>query len=121
MDYIKHTSLAYNTRMVIIETSVFTRLIRELMDDDNYRELQEALVQQPDAGDLIKGSGGLRKVRWKLEGRGKRGGVRIIYYWMTADDQLWMLYGYAKPSQEDLTKEQLKVLREIVERWKNER
>ena len=121
MDYTEHTSLAYNARMVIIETTVFTRLIRELMDDDNYRELQETLVQQPDAGDLIPGSGGLRKVRWKLEGKGKRGGVRIIYYWMTADDQLWMGYGYAKASQEELTKAQLKTLRDIVERWKNER
>ena len=120
MDYTNHTSLAYNARMVIIETAVFTRLIRDLMDDDNYRQLQAALVQQPDAGDLIPGSGGLRKVRWKLEGKGKRGGVRIIYYWMTADDQLWMLYGYAKASQEDLTKAQQKALREVVERWKNE-
>lgn len=107
--------------MVIIETSAFTRLIRELMDDDQYRELQEALVRRPDAGDLIPGSGGLRKVRWKLDGKGKSGGVRIIYYWMTADDQLWMLYGYAKAGKEDLTKEQLKTLRKIVERWKNER
>lgn len=104
--------------MVIIETSVFTRLIRELIDDEQYRELQEALVRRPDAGDLIPGSGGLRKVRWKLDGKGKRGGVRIIYYWMTADDQLWMLYGYAKAGREDLTKAQLKTLREIVERWK---
>lgn len=104
--------------MVIIETSVFTRLIQELMDDDNYRELQEALVQKPDAGDLITGSGGLRKVRWKIEGKGKRGGVRIIYYWMTANDQIWMLYGYAKAKKEDLTKQQLLTLREIVEGWK---
>lgn len=113
--------MAYNARMVIIETSVFTRLIRELMDDDNYREFQDTLIQKPDAGDLIPGSGGLRKIRWKVEGKGKRGGVRIIYYWMTADDQLWMLYGYAKASREDLTKVQLKALREIVERWKHER
>ena len=104
--------------MVIIETSVFTRIIRELMDDDQYRDLQEALVRRPDTGGLIPGSGGLRKVRWKLDGKGKRGGVRIIYYWMTADDQLWMLYGYAKTGQEDLTKEQLKALRKIFERWK---
>lgn len=106
--------------MVIVETSVFTRLIVELMDDDNYAELQAALVQRPDLGDLIVGSGGLRKARWKVEGKGKRGGVRIIYYWMTANDQLWMLYGYTKSSKEDLTKQQLNTLRDIVERWKNE-
>lgn len=104
--------------MVIIETYVFTRLIKELMDDENYAQLQEMLVQQPDKGDVIRGSGGLRKVRWKVEGQGKRGGVRIIYYWVTVDDQIWMLYGYGKTSQEDLTKEQLKTLREIVTRWK---
>ena len=107
--------------MVVIETAVFTQVIRELMDDDHYRELQEVLVQRPDAGDLIPGSGGLRKVRWRMAGKGKRGGVRIIYYWKTADDQLWMLYGYAKAGKDDLTKRQLKTLRGIVERWKNER
>ncbi len=79
------------------------------------------LAQQPDKGDVIRGSGGLRKVRWKVEGKGKCGGVRIIYYWVSADDQIWMLYGYAKTSQEDLSKEQLKALREIVTRWKHER
>ena len=121
MDYTNTTPLAYNVQMVIIETTVFTRLIRKLMDDDNYTELQETLIQKPNAGDLIPGSGGLRKVRWKVEGKGKRGGVRIIYYWMTSDEQLWMLYGYAKTKKEDLTKEQLKILRDIVERWKNER
>jgi len=110
--------MAYNARMVIIETSVFTRLIQELMDDESYRELQEALVLKPDAGDLIPGSGGLRKVRWKVEGKGKRGGVRIIYYWRTADDQLWMIYGYAKAKKEELSKTQLKALRDIVEGWK---
>jgi len=104
--------------MVIIETSIFTRLIKELMDDNSYRDFQELLVQQPDAGDLIPGSGGLRKIRWKIEGGGKRGGLRIIYYWMAADGQLWMLFGYAKASKEDLTKTQLKSLRDIVERWK---
>lgn len=104
--------------MVIIETSVFTRLIQELLDDDSYNELQKVLIQKPDTGDLIPGSGGLRKIRWKSDGKGKRGGIRIIYYWQTADDQLWMLYGYAKSSKEDLTKAQLKTLRDIIERWK---
>jgi len=105
--------------MVIIETSIFTRLIRELMDDDNYSELQQTLVQKPDVGNLIPGSGGLRKVRWKIEGKGKRGGVRIIYYWQTVDDQIWMLYGYAKASKNDLTKDQLKTLSNIIGRWKS--
>jgi hypothetical protein len=89
------------------------------MDDDNYAELQQTLVQKPNVGNLIPGSGGLRKVRWKIEGKGKRGGVRIIYYWQTVDDQIWMLYGYAKASKNDLTKDQLKTLSNIIGRWKS--
>ena len=87
------------------------------MDDDHYRELQELLIENPEIGDLIQGSGGLRKIRWKLTGRGKRGGVRVIYYWAVSVDQIRMLYVYSKSDQENLTKDQLKVLRQIVERW----
>jgi len=103
--------------MVIIETSVFTKLINDLMSDDEYKEFQEALVNRPDMGDLIQGGGGLRKVRWKLEGRGKSGGVRVIYYWVSHDDQLRMLFVYPKGKRENLTQDQLAVLKKIVERW----
>ncbi|MEJ2419508.1 MAG: type II toxin-antitoxin system RelE/ParE family toxin [Exilibacterium sp.] len=106
--------------MVVIETSIFTRRIKELMSDDEYKLLQESLVNRPDLGAVIQGTGGLRKVRWKLEGRGKSGGVRAIYYWMTEDEQLYMLYVYPKSEQEDLTPEQKKTLKTIVERWSNE-
>lgn len=107
--------------MIIIETNVFTRLIKELMSDDEYKELQEALVYRPDMGVIIQGTGGLRKVRWKLEGKGKSGGVRAIYYWMTEDEQIYMLYVYPKSEQEDLTPEQKKALKTIVERWSDEK
>ncbi len=103
--------------MVIIETKVFTKIINTLMSDDQYREMQEALTENPEIGDLIQGSGGLRKVRWKLPGGGKRGGARIIYYWAVSDDQIYMLYGYAKNDQADLTKDQLKLLKQIVKKW----
>ena len=103
--------------MIIIETSVFSRLIQELMSGDEYRSLQEALITRPESGDLIKGSNGLRKIRWKLEGQGKRGGVRVIYYWVTADDQIRMLYVYRKSKQADLTQEQIAMLKSIVEKW----
>ena len=103
--------------MIIVETTVFTKFIGQLMDDDHYRELQELLIENPEIGDLIQGSGGLRKIRWKLTGRGKRGGVRVIYYWAVSVDQIRMLYVYSKSDQENLTKDQLKVLRQIVERW----
>jgi len=110
--------LAYNIKnMVIIETSIFSRLIQDMMSDDDYRLLQEALITRPDAGAIIKGSGGLRKVRWKLEGKGKSGGVRVIYYWVTADDQIRMLYAYKKSNQSDLTPDQVAMLKQIIERW----
>lgn len=103
--------------MIIVETTVFTKLISRLMDDDQYCELQELLIENPEIGDLIQGSGGLRKIRWKLAGQGKRGGVRVIYYWAVSVDQIRMLYVYSKSNQENLTKDQLNGLRKIVERW----
>jgi len=72
--------------------------------------LQTALINDPEFGDLIKGSGGLRKIRWGNEQKGKSGGVRVIYYLKLADGKIFMLYVYAKNEQEDLTKEQLKIL-----------
>ncbi len=101
--------------MVITETSVFTRRLLELLSDEEHRKLQTALVNRPDSGALIVGSGGLRKVRWALKGRGKRGGVRVIYYWAVARQRLLMLLIYPKNERDDLMPEQLKVLRKIVE------
>jgi hypothetical protein len=101
--------------MIILETTVFTKILVSLMPDDEYRLLQNHLIETPEAGDLIQGSGGLRKVRWKLENRGKRGGVRVIYYWSTRDHQIFMLFAYAKKDQGDLTQEQLAVLKKIVD------
>lgn len=75
------------------------------------------MIRNPDVGDVIPGSGGLRKLRWRLAGRGKRGGVRVIYYRVMTAEQIYMLYVYAKNETEDLTRDQLKVLRKIVERW----
>jgi mRNA-degrading endonuclease RelE of RelBE toxin-antitoxin system len=72
------------------------------------------VVIRPDAGDLIPGSGGLRKIRWGIQGRGKRGGVRVIYYWAVNQDRILMLLMYAKNVQDDLTVDQLKVLQRIV-------
>jgi hypothetical protein len=100
--------------MVIIETSVFTRQVQTLLTDDEYRRLQIVLVIRPDVGDLIPGSGGLRKMRWGIQGRGKRGGVRVIYYWAVQQDRILMLLLYAKNVQDDLTTKQLKVLRNII-------
>jgi len=77
----------------IIETSIFTRQVNELLTDDEYHQLQMALLLNPCLGPLISGGGGLRKVRWSLQGRGKRGGTRAIYYWAVNDEKILMLFG----------------------------
>ena|SRR3989338_182815 len=101
--------------MIIIETSVFTRQILVLLSDGEYRKLQVVLANRPDVGALIRGSGGLRKVRWALPGKGKSGGAWIIYYWAVKQDQLLLLFAYPKSVQGDLSPAQLRVLRRIVE------
>ncbi len=99
--------------MVFIETSIFTKEIKQLLSDDSYRMLQTALMLRADAGRLIKGSGGLRKIRWSLPGKGKRGALRIIYYW-SPPNTIFMLLPYRKTEQEDLTTQQLKLLQRLV-------
>lgn len=106
--------------MVFIETPIFTKLVKELLLDEEYRKLQEALLLRPGSGDLIPNGGGLRKIRWGMSGKGKRGGVRVIYYWDTPDDTIYMLTVCKKSTQENLTPSQLKILRHLVEEWLNE-
>ncbi len=83
--------------------------------DDEYADLQQFLLAQPLAGDLVSGSGGVRKLRWKVRGRGKRGGVRIIYYVRFEPNEFWMLTIYAKTRQENVPPHILKKLKEIFE------
>jgi len=97
-----------------VETRVFTRRITETMSDDEYRMLQEALLRRPAHGDLIKGTGGMRKLRWGEEGRGKRGALRIIYYWHARREMFLMLFLYQKNEQKDLTDEQRKIFATVV-------
>lgn len=101
--------------MIIIETRVFTRQVVDLLTDEEYSALQTLLILNPTAGTIIVGSGGLRKIRWRASGRGKRGGSRVIYYWATQQDHLLMLLIYPKDEQSDLTQDQLKKLRAVVE------
>ena len=97
------------------ETSVFTRQVQELLSDEEYRGLQTALANRPNAGSVIVGSGGLRKLRWATKGKGKRGGSRVIYYWAVSQEHVLMLLIYSKSEREDLTREQLKTLKRMVE------
>ena len=107
--------MEYSCAMIIKETSIFTKIILDAMPDDDYRQLQEELIKNPMLGKIITGSGGIRKVRWNMPEKGKRGGIRIIYYWITAEDQIYMLYAYPKAKQENLTPDQLKTLKKVVE------
>ena len=100
--------------MLFIETRVFTRELHSFMSDDDYRALQSALLLRPEAGAVIPGGSGLRKLRWAFAGTGKRGGLRTIYYWHKPGECIYMLLIYRKSRQEDLTQEQLKILRKLV-------
>ena len=102
-------------RVKFIETTVFTARIREIMPDDEYFRLQDLLIQRPDVGVVIIGSGGIRKVRVRTFGRGKRGGARVIYFWAASEDTILMLDVYAKSEREDITAAQLKQMKRIVE------
>ncbi len=103
--------------MEFIETPIFTKLICELLPDNGYRKLQNSLVLRPEAGDLIRNSGGLRKLRWNIRGSGKRGGLRLIYYWDKPHDIIYMLLIYKKTRKDDLTFDQLKTLRNLVKEF----
>ena len=103
--------------MIYIETPVFTDLLSAYLSDESYSKLQQALLMRPDAGAIIPGSRGLRKLRWRTEHGGKRGGLRIIYYWYVDGEKLYMLFVYRKNEQEDLTRQQIKVLSRLVEEY----
>ena len=103
--------------MVFIETPAFTADVRALLPDDSYAELQRELIARPTAGDLIPGTGGLRKIRWRLPGKGKRGGARVIYYWRASTSQIWLLAVYDKGAKIDLSAADKELMRKIVERW----
>jgi len=100
--------------MVFIETEIFTKRIEEILTDEEYSLLQADLVKRPEAGALIPGGRGLRKLRWRASGKGKRGGMRLIYYYFVREDQIYMIYPFRKADQEDLTPEQLKSLTQYV-------
>lgn len=101
--------------MTFVETKLFTRLIAEYLADDEYRALQEALLANPETGDLIRGSGGVRKLRWNVAGRGKRGGIRVIYYLRSQQGQIWMLTAYAKNVAETIPAHVLKKIKEEID------
>jgi len=100
--------------MIFIETPIFTEDVLETLSDEEYGEFQKALSLDPELGDLIPGGGGLRKVRWSLPGKGKRGGIRVIYYWAVSSDIVYLLLLYKKARQENLTPDQVSILKRLV-------
>ena len=100
--------------MRFVETPVFTAALQKHLDDEQYRQLQIALMLRPEQGPIIRASGGLRKVRWAKPGAGKRGGLRVIYFWAAAEPTFYMLYAYSKSEQGDLTPAQARVLGRLV-------
>ena len=101
--------------MVFVETPTFARSATRLIDEDDLAVLQTALMLRPDAGPVIPGSGGLRKLRIAAKGHGKRGGARVIYYWRNNEDQIFLLFAYAKNERANLTVAQLRALRQSIE------
>ena len=101
--------------MVFVELPIFARCANELFSDDDMRELQVILLENPSAGELIPGGHGLRKLRVPLPGRGKRGGVRVIYYHWVSHEQCYLVYAYAKNVAADLTKDQLRRLADVID------
>ena len=100
--------------VLFVETPTFTRQILTLLSDDEYTKLQEELASTPDCGDLVRGGGGIRKLRWAAQGRGKSGGIRIIYYWMRDDDRILLLLAYPKSRKDTLTAGETAMLRRLV-------
>lgn len=107
-------------KLTFIETPVFTELVTGLLDDEDYQQMQEHLLIYPTAGDVIVGTAGCRKLRWRVSGRkgGQSGGMRVIYYFRSASDQIIFLLAYDHRSVDDLSPAQKKQLAEIVRQLK---
>lgn len=105
--------------MVFVETSLFSKLLRDYLNDEEYRRLQNRLIEQPDTGAIIRGSGGVRKIRWGAGGKGKSGGVRVIYYWAKSEEQTFFLTIYGKGEQESLSANDLKTVVRMLEELTN--
>jgi mRNA-degrading endonuclease RelE of RelBE toxin-antitoxin system len=101
-----------------IELPAFERYRANYLDDKAYRQLQSTLLLNPSTGDVISGTGGLRKLRWEDQRRkkGKRGGLRIIYYWLSDDAQIWLFTLYDKDEVTDLTSDQKRLFKAALER-----
>jgi len=101
--------------VIFIETNAFTKYLPDYLSDEDYQALQSYLMQKPDAGAIVRGSGGIRKVRWAPAGKGKSGGVRVIYYWKRPDHEIWMLTIYSKSERSSIPSHILKQIAEAID------
>jgi hypothetical protein len=102
--------------LTFIELANFTKYVYTYLSEDEYRGLQDHLIQHPESGVVIPNSGGCRKLRWRAEGRGKRGGVRVIYFYRTARGRIYLLIIYAKNEVENIPAHILRKYREEIDR-----
>lgn len=100
-----------------IESSIFERVCPVYLDDDEYAELQQFMMRRPESGKLVAGSGGLRKLRWRRPGMGKRGGLRVIYFVRYEPNEFWMLTIYAKAKRHTVPAH---ILKQLLEAFQNE-
>jgi hypothetical protein len=98
-----------------VESKLFSRLVGDYLTDDEYTELQVALAEAPEQGAIVPGSGGVRKLRWAQPGRGKRGGIRVIYYAKTHEGVIWMLTIYAKNEEQSIPAHVLRKIKEELD------
>ena len=101
--------------VTFVETKLFTELVLDYLSDDEYAAMQQFLVVNPEAGDVIPASGGVRKLRWGVAGRGKRGGPRVIYFLRRRNDEVWMLTLYAKNVADNIPAKVLKKIKEAID------
>ena len=98
-----------------VEKKLFTRLVEQYLSDDEYSSLQQMLLADPEAGDVVRASGGVRKLRWGVAGRGKRGGIRVIYFLRLKQGQIWMLTLYPKNVAESIPAHILKQIKDEID------
>ena len=113
----RHTRIAYDSHVEFIETPTFTAHLAEYLADDEYLALQTFLAEDPQAGEVLQGTGGLRKLRWTDPARrkGKRGGLRVIYYYLLSDAQIWLMTLYSKGEMSDLDAAEKRALKSALE------
>jgi len=111
------TRFAYAPSVEFVETPLFTKLLSDYLEDEQYQRLQLSLALDPEAGDVMPGTGGCRKLRWRDQrrGKGKRGGLRVIYYYLVRETQIWLLTLYDKDEMTDLSVNEKRLLKAAVE------